>query len=82
MISKNDKLKSRTWIRFLVEYKSHNVWLIYYSPTNTVYAVRDITFNEKRLFRDMSFFGRDFIVQNVKQYELIMHLMNTQLPRY
>jgi len=81
MTSKNDKLKSRIWIGFLVGYKFHNVWLIYYSSTDIVYAVRDVAFDEKRLFRDMSFFGRDFIVQNVKQYELIMHLMDTQLSR-
>jgi hypothetical protein len=51
---KKDRLKRlepRAWIGFLVGYNSTNIYRIWNPSTNRIVATRDVTFNEKDLFK-------------------------------
>ena len=47
-----NQLKSRTWIDFLVNYNSTNVYQIWNSVFNRVIQTRNIIFDEKIIFDD------------------------------
>ena len=46
------KLAERAWIGYLVGFEAHNIWRIWNSSCKEVVRVRDVVFQEDRLYKD------------------------------
>ncbi|KAI0993915.1 hypothetical protein K3495_g14269, partial [Podosphaera aphanis] len=46
------KLGERAWIGYLVGFEAHNIWRIWHPKSKEIVRVRDVVFQESRLFRD------------------------------
>ena len=72
--SKLDKLSSKAWISYLAGYKGRNNYNIWNPATNKIHTVRDVTFDESQIFKN--------IIADIPQLQAAEQDINAALRAY